>query len=221
MHSISHLEGTGLQRVRDKKNDSTMAAASLYKQDPNSLLPGQVYAVNPLAPFSSVTRATVTQATITQAVGNGWNGPLYYWPMEQAGLVGSLPYQWSPVQASLGGPPNIAQVAGSLFPPENIRMSNSPPSQFGSIGDSCGATTKGASHCSEVVSPLPVASTIASDGYSLFSDNNTHSLFGEFLLCGSCVAGTEQRNESLASANEGAHSPTKGEPKEFDEWPAF
>ena len=219
--------------MKDKKSDNTMAVtvASLYKQNHNNLLQGQVYAVNPLAPFSSVTRPTVTQATtITQTVEKE---PLYYWPLDGTGLTGSLQYQWNPAGVCLDNQlasPNTSQVAGSLFPSENIRVSNSPPSQFGSIGESCGVAAKAASLCNELVSSASSVATTtntADGGYSLFS-SNTHSLFGDSLLSGGFVTSAGLRNgaagvvDSLVNTSEGSYSPTEEEePKEFDEWPAF
>ena len=58
---------------------------------------GQVFAVNPLAPSTSVTMAiSATNSKATVAKGCLWNEQMYYWSLDQAGLTQPLQYGWDP-----------------------------------------------------------------------------------------------------------------------------
>lgn len=198
--------------------------------------PGQVYAVNPLAPSSSETMATsVTPATVTNDPKQcSWNEQLYYWSLAQSGLTQPLHYGWDPVISSNYAPPlmtgnnlqlqahhNMASLGpGPLSAPEKCQVppvtssplpSSAPPT---CLQPQCRVSAESKSLGNEHRQPLSPSATQNGE-YSLFNSSGK-SLFDSY-FDGGPYSGT-----SLTWLNEGA-SPSQhvDEEEKFDEWPAL
>ena len=206
-----------------------------HSMNNNHSSPGQVYAVNPLAPGSSVTMATpVTPATVTSDTRQcSWNEQLYYWSLDQAGLTQPLQYGWDPVISSNYAPSPTGNNL-HLQVPHNLASWGSGPS---SAPEKCPPP-------SVTLSPLPSSAPptcprpecrVAAESKSLGNEHG-HSLStqaeksGEYSLFNSSgkslfdgyFEGGSYSGSSLTWFNEGA-SPShhKDGEEKFDEWPAL